>query len=427
MLISKRVLAATFFVVLLTTEWYYIDFLGGKLRVYHFLVPLVLLACAKYIPVIAKTWTAWMIFFFLVWNIFGAFLANDQADALVSAGLLLVNGSIAFATAILLVSNRISLEETIRIATVVACLGVLFGSLQIVTYQLSGLNLGLSDEQAQQVLMGFSSGFRTEANAFAKFLNMVFLLNLPLFLSREMHRRRNLILGILVVGLLTSLTRSVLYGLSVSSIIIYIWYQISRRGGVIGGRVFLVAATAMLLFFIFANYAADFNTYAAHKLDFFFDKNEILDGGSSSFRLSSQSTLWQSFIGSEKTFWVGNGWGQVKFIYRNVEYHAGGGELIVALGYGGIVGGFLYCLYQISALWGVSRRVVRQPEKRKSTAQEGVLFALIGAVIVGQINGALIAPEYWMLLGMAISISVPDKVRRPFVYQRHSSKEILRS
>jgi ABC-type glucose/galactose transport system permease subunit len=161
---------------------------------------------------------------------------------------------------------------------------------------------------------------------------------------------------------------------------------------------------------IFSALAGDFNEYAVHKITTFFDKEEILEGGSSGFRLMSQGHLFDAFIATDKSMFIGNGWGQVYFDYAGEQLQAGGAEFLTALAYGGILSGIFYLIYSFVAI-NVSRKLLKVYPK-DSANYEGMMFAVVGSMITGQINGAMIAPEYWMMYGIAIYFGYKFKTKR---------------
>ncbi|NCC04909.1 MAG: hypothetical protein EOM37_12915 [Proteobacteria bacterium] len=409
--IKKRTPYVFFIILLLTTEFFYIEVFGGSLRIYHLLVPIVVIALYGYLPRVLNTWVFWILSAFLVINGIAASLAAFPDQAMTSVGLLAVNMGIALAVALILVSGRLTLRFLMKTVLGVGIISVLFGVLQIVAYHFAGINLALSESQDLQILAGFAPAFRTEANTFAKFLNAVFLLVLPTLLSSPRWKPSLMIIGILLLGMLISLTRSALYGLSVTLVLVYFWYLLQGKGRPIAPRPFLFLGLGAAALAIFAGMVGGFNEYAAHKLMTFFDSEEILAGGSSGFRLMSQGILWDSFLSSDKTIFFGNGWGQVKFLLGDRVMQAGGAEIIVALAYGGIFGGILYLLYQISAIQAAHRMATRC-FKENAPVYEGVMFALWGLLITGQINGAMIAPEYWMMYGVAIYCGYAAKAHR---------------
>lgn len=409
MRLRKSSLYALFIVILLSTEFYYIEAFGGAMRVYHLLVPLVIISLWKYVPTIAKTGAFWALIGFLSANVLAASLANSPGDSFRRLGLLAANMSIAFAMALILVTGRLKVEQVFRIMLGVAIAGIVFGIVQIAAFKLAGINLGLSESQQIQVAGGFSSGFRTEANSFAKNLNVILLLLLPTLLDSRNWRRSVLITTLILIGMLASLTRSALYGLSVTLMLAYFWYQLSGRGRIFASRPLIVIAIAAIGIFTFTAVVGQFNEYAARKLAMLFDSDEILSGSSSGFRLISQQHLWDAFLTSDKTILFGNGWGEVRFFIGDTEYQAFGAEIIMALCNAGVLGGFFYILYQLVALNAARRATAKAGRTKQSLLAEGVMFAILGVLITGQINGALLAPEYWMLFGLAIYYTLASR------------------
>lgn len=411
MVFRKSSLLSLFVLVLLGTEFLYVDAFGGVLRPYHFLMPLVILFLYRYVPRLLKSSVFWSLIGFFSWNLVAASYSVEPERAFLSVGLLAANMGLAIAVALILVSGLLRIEDIVRLTLGVAIFSVIVGAFQVAALHFGGVNLALSASQELQIIAGFSSGLRTEANTFAKYLNVVFLLLLPTLLSAPNWRRSLAIAGMILVGMLLSLTRSAIYGLSVTLVCVYFWYLAQGRGRLIAPRPMLILGLGAAALTIFVVFVEGFNEYAAHKLMNFFSSEEILAGGSSGFRLMSQGILWDAFLASDKTVLLGNGWGQVRFPYGEGEMQAGGAEIIVALAYGGILGGAFYLLYQVLAI-NAARRLAKSRTVGAVAPYEGVMFALLGLFVTGQINGAMIAPEYWMLYGIAIYLGYANVALR---------------
>lgn len=391
-----------FVVLLLSTEFFYIDLFGGSLRIYHFLSPLVIFFLFGYFPYLTRTSLFWSFSCFFFVNAVAAAFSVFPTDAFMSLGLVAANMSIAFAVALILVSGRLRLEQMVRIILAVTIISILFGVLQVLCFRLAGVCLALSPSQVIQIKAGFSAGLRTEANSFGKNLNVVTLLILPSLLIASNWRRSLLICIVLVTGMLMSFTRSSQYGLIITLVIIYFWHQFIVRFRLITPKAMVLLGVASVGLLIYATIAPYFNEYSAHKIAFYFDPDEIFEGGSSLFRLMSQKILWDAFVINDKTQLIGNGWGQVYFLIGNIEWQAGGAEFITVLSYGGIFSGLFYLMFQVGSMHKVSRMIFSTEYHDCRGMYEGVLFALIGLFVTGQINGALNSPEYWMMYGVAL-------------------------
>ena len=410
-LIKKSNLYALFIVIVLSTEFYQIEVFGGYLRAYQVLSPLVIITLLGQAPLLAKAGVFWAISSFLLCNFIFSFFSSNPTSSLTSLGLLLANASLSFSVALIIVSNKVSLESIINITLKGAIVGVTLGVIQVAFYKLAGLNLGFSEAQEGQIATGCSPGLKTEANTFAKYLNVVFLLSLPRILSINNNQSPTFTLVFISIGLLTSLTRSVIYSLFVCLVIVYFWYQVSGRGKLFSLLPLKIIGVGGVGLTIFSIIVVNFNEYAAHKLKYFFDTQEILHGGAAGYRLMSQGILWDSFIKNENTLLTGKGWGQVGFSYGENELQAGGSELITALAYGGIIAGALYILYFTTAIFGVLKTIKHKSDSEYFQTREGVMFAVTGLFVTGQLNGSMNAPEYWLVFGMAIAICTNYNVK----------------
>ncbi|MBX5481009.1 MAG: hypothetical protein IRZ16_04045 [Myxococcaceae bacterium] len=391
-----------YFIALFGTEFFYIEVLGGSLRIYHLLMPVVVLLLIGYVPRLFESPVFLCLFAFLFANLIAALVADAPLRALTSFGLLVANAGIAVSVGLLLISGKVDLRTVVRLAVVIALISVVWGVFQVAAYHLAGIDLALSPSQELQVQGGFSSGFRTEANAFAKFLNVVFLLAFPTLLASPNRKRSILIIATLAAGMLTSFTRSAIYGLAVTLVLALVWYQLKGRLGKAIPRFVLVVLVVAMSVVTFAHVVDEFNPYAAHKIARFFDPDEILEGESSAYRLMQQGMLWDSFFESDKTFLVGNGWGQIYFEFAGVEYQVGGSDFAMVLAYGGVFGGLCYVLLMLLSVNSARLLARREKDPARIGLYEGAMFALICMAVTGTINSALIAPEFWVTYGIAI-------------------------
>nr|WP_320133692.1 hypothetical protein [uncultured Holophaga sp.] len=393
-----------FIAILLTTEFFYIEILGGHIRIYHLLAPLIIILNIKALPKLLHSGTTIALFIFTVINIVAAAFADSPQEALKSLTLLLLNIAVAFSVGLAIINDKIRLKSILKIFLLIAIIGTFFGIFQIIIYRSIGIAIGLSESQDRQIVDGFASGFRTEANTFAKYLNIVLFLYLPSLLTYPKRRTVLTIFICIVMGILSSFTRSAIYGLIITLALIAIWYKYTGRLKNATPRLLAIIMTAVICVLILLSIASYYSDYIAHKLTFFFDSNEIIEGGSSSLRLVSMAILWKGFTTSIKTIVIGNGWGQIRFLLGDTEIQAGGAEIITALSYGGIFGGLAYLGYIITPITTLHRCLKKEIINNTSRMHEGVLFALLNILITGQINGSLNAPEYWIIFGIAASL-----------------------
>ena len=178
--------------------------------------------------------------------------------------------------------------------------------------------------------------------------------------------------------------------------------MLKSRSEKISKRFVYISVLTIIGFSIFVVYVSNFNAYTLHKIQYFLDTNEILEGSSSKFRLNSQEILIDAFLSNSDTVLFGNGWGQVTYYYGGKLWQAGGGELITTLAYGGFLSGITYIIYIFNSFTAAKKMELLYKGQKESVTYEGIMFAIVGSFITGQINGSLNAPEYWLLIGIAI-------------------------
>lgn len=412
LIIRKSRLCASFFVILLLTEFYYIDLGGGVARIYHFLAAAILIWLSRFAPRLAKSPPFIALVIFWVVNLAAAFMADSPALALTSVASLSANVGIAAATALILVSGRFEAESLKRLIGGVAVISVIWAILQIALFKIFGFSLALSSEQESQISMGLAPAFRTEANTFAKFLVVPFLLYLPDFVRSRHKKNLSILFALLLTGLLLAFTRTAMYGLAVVLVFVFLWYF--SRGYLIRSSKAWLKIGIMVAAGIVAYSAGVFggSEYGLHKLANLFQQDEILEGYSGGFRLMAMDRMWEAFVASEKTIVIGNGWGQIYIQYGDEPFQIFAGDLLTALGYGGVLGGLAY-LWLVGASCLSAKRAAghsASPEMRNFA--EGILFALLGVFTVGQMAGYTVAPEYWMILGVGAYLGTKEAESR---------------
>ena len=415
--IKKKTVYGAFIAFLLTSEFFYIKIGGGTARPYHFVAVFVVAVLYQNIPkLFASRVFLVLVGFFLV-NFISASVSNTPERALLSLISLFCNISISVAIALILLSHRVRVDQLVTIVVAVTLVSIVWALIQILSYKFIGINLALSDEQVSQIRGGFGPGLRTEANTFAKYLNLVFLLLVPNFMGGNringfwIDKYRFLIFAMLLLGMLICLTRSAIYGLAVTLLCIAFYYVSTGREKLFNKRFFKYIISSTLVICLYVFIVDNVNEYAAHKIATLFSVDEILEGESSTFRLYSQLQLYNAFVANGVSVSIGNGWGQVFYSYGDDVWQAGGAEILTALAYGGIFSGFAYVGYMVFSILAFRNMAIKRANDFTARSYEGFMFANIGLFITGQINGSQVAPEDWMLFGVAIFCSTTLRTR----------------
>lgn len=403
--VRRNTFYTLFIVVLLTTEFFYIEIAGGVARIYHFLAVLVVLLLAGSIPSLLRSKVFIAVVFFAAINFLAALLSDEPSAALVSLMSNYANIGIVTAVALILLRGRLSGIEVAHLVLFITILSVLLSIAQMVSYQ-GGLLLALSDEQELQVQLGFGPAFRTEANTFGKYLVLPFLLFLPMIISGQHKRVLQFAYMLILLGILMNFTRTALYGILIAILYAFVWYLFKGGFTKVMTRYFMVGSGTILVLLLITSGLIPISDYARHKIDNFFDKEEILEGGSSAYRIEAMEVVLENTLADEKRLLIGNGWGQTYYDIRGEEVQAGGGDLINVFGYSGILGVTAYLAFHFLAFFAAFKLALRRDRTPQTLLAEGVLFSMVGMFFTGQMSGYLIAPEFYLLLGICVYFSL---------------------
>lgn len=409
LLVLRNRFYAIFLVVLLTTEFYYINIGGGVARPYHFFALLVVMLLSKHIPDLLKSKVFIALLIFVSVNIISIIYSGNSGRAAASFLSLGGNVGVAMATAMILTARRIDLPSFKRIILIVTVFSVAFGLMQIVVFRLVGISMALSPEQETQILIGFGPGFRTEANTFGKYMVIPFLLFLPEYLERQ-RNRIVLIYLVLIIGIFMNFTRSSIYGMCAAFVLIAIWYASRGKLGLLAKRSVKISIVVLAGIVIVFGGFINISDYARYKLENLFNKEEILAGDSSGYRLDMMRLVVDDVMSDNKKLLIGRGWGQTQYYRHGVEVTGGGGDVVTVLGYAGILGVFSYLLFIFISLVTTINLTRKAEDPEVSRFAEGVMFVLFGVLCVGQLAGYLITPEYWLMIGVCIYLSLRLRV-----------------
>lgn len=405
MILRKKVFYNLFFLSLLFTEFYYIEIGSGFARIYHFFSILVLFYLINFSPRLFKSSVfLWLLAFWAI-NLLAALFSDVPMQAIFSLALLTLNINIAIATALILISGKVTILSLKRIVLVVTLISVGWGFLQIIAFRTTGNILALSLEQKSQILQGFGPGFRTEANTFGKYMMVPFLLFLPEYVRSKSNRNMNLIYMAFGVGILMNFTRSSIYSLGVTILFVLGWYVLRNKFDLFIKKWILISAISLVMIAVFASGFVSVSEYALYKLDNLFVQEEIFEGSSSGFRLRAAENTLNYFLSSDKSILIGNGWGQIYMDYAGDPMQSGGGDLLISLGYGGLFSGIAYLMFMLLSLLSAMKIAKSNTNPEVTQFAEGVMFAIFYLFVVGQVVGVIIAPEYWLLVGIALYLS----------------------
>ena len=404
-----------FLILVLSTEFYWIEVGRGYGRIYQFMAVLVVLILIRHVLQLFKSSVFFTLFFFIVINFIAVLFSDNFGQAIESYCLFLANVSIAVATALILLDRKIDLTSFRRIILIVTILNILWGLIQIIAFRILHVNLGLSPQQSYQIEAGFGPAFRTEADIFGKFMVLPFLLFFPEFVHNKRSISVKFVYIIFLIGIMMNFTRTAVFGIGAAFMIITFRYLWTQRSLLFLGKILMLFLAVTFSIVLVLRGVVNISDYGQHKIRNFFNQEELVERGSGSYRLESMRTIIDSALSDNKKMIIGNGWGQTYAHVGRVEIQAGGGDVINVLGYSGLAGVVVYLIYSLCVFFAFRR--ASNFKKNPITAQfaEGAMFAFIGIFFTAQVAGYFNAPEYWMLIGFAIYFSTrsnhPPKIK----------------
>lgn len=403
-----------FVVVLLVGEFFHIQIGDGFARIYHFLAILAVIGMARRIPALLRSRVFITLILFVLVNLCAIAFADAPERAAASFMTVLANVCIAMTTALLLASGRVTVRTFRRLVMGVTLISVGWGLTQIVAFRLGGLTLALSEQQMAQIVSGFGPAFRTEANTFGKSMVLPFMLFLPEYLEYRQIRGIRWVYLTFIVGVLINFTRSAIYGMGLAAPFVFGRYVWRRRMILATRRSIVLAGATALGVSLMLGGALSVSEYAAHKIINLFSRDEILGGGSSSYRLEMADALIEDTFSTQKKVLIGNGWGQTRLEVRGTEVQAGAGDIINVWAFSGVFGALLYVVYMWQALSAAYRRTRKETDPEVVALAEGTTYAVVAVFITAQMAGAIAAPEYWLLIGIAMYLGMKtERLREP--------------
>lgn len=396
-------LPGLFLFVLLATQFIYIEFFGGFLRPYHFLVAVVVCLMA---PGVGRLWGSATFRALVVLNsvsIVSALLSADPVAALVSYGLFALNSGIAVACAVLLSSGRLSRERLLSVVSRVTLLSVVLAVAQFAVFRGTGIPFGYSEEQVSQIVAGFAPSFFNEANAYAKFLVTPFFLFLPQLLRTEIGRRGLTLYSLMVLGFFLNFMRSAMVGIVAGLLFAMLWFYWTRSFSIFAKRVVaLIAVFSVLLAWVLQS-GVSFAEYNLYKIATVLDLDAVQSDESWQFRAAMMEIAVKETIADPFRIVFGNGWGQVYALVGGEMRQVGGADFINVFAYDGVLGVLAYGAMIALAIRAAMRRARRAADQDDRLLAEGVLFALIANTVVGLVSGVILSASFWLLIGLAIS------------------------
>ncbi len=297
--------------LLMTTQFFFIKFLGGYLRPYHILTVVILALVLPFARSLFRSRVVrWVVLLNLA-SIISVLASETPGAAAISYALFALNSGAALAIAALFCSERVLFLKFPAWSMRVTVLICLIATLQAAGFRMTGANFGLSEAQNLQIAAGYAPGLFNEANTFAKYLLTPLFFFLP-YAVRRLGPKAIYAFYIFLIGcLLLNFMRSALAAAVITGAFLAIWYI--RRGGAL--RLFLqgfvIAVGVGLVWVMFLGSGSGLGSYNVYKIHSLLSLDALQSDGSWQFRAAAMEIAIEQTILDPIRILFGNGWGQV--------------------------------------------------------------------------------------------------------------------
>ena len=405
---SKKALFGLFFIVCLLTEFYYIYFMGGTMRPYHLMAPIMFVFLTAFVKQMISSVQFWLFCGFLICNLFSTIMmAQNASDALLSFLLLCASVAVSVVTALILISGIINVVTFKKIVLAVTLISIAWGLIQFMVHVVTGINLALFEQHIRQIDWNMIPAFKTQADTFAKYLSFPLMLFVPELIDRKRASKPVLIFYITALFcIVVSLVRTATYGCIVGILYILYWSRRNKKLGRFMKYILIAAAAISIILFLSLQGIIPVGEYVQQKFSIVFNFNldHLEDDHSGGYRIANiRSIIEESLIDTYTIFW-GKGWGQTYYYSRGEMKHTIAGDFIHAYGYGGLLGFVLYMIYTVNTFRVFRRAATQSADHELAKFGEGMMYATVAMFVTSLFAGYFLAPEYWILIGCSIFI-----------------------
>lgn len=388
----------------------YFDVLGGTFRIYFACSLLIIFILIKWLSNVLCVNNLLILVIFLAYILFTAIFSDYMLGAVKSSLFLILNSLTAFATFTMIYSGVLTELKFAEVLRKLLVISIVFGLFQFVLYRFTGNGIGFSPTTAtQQLSVGQIPGFRTEANTHGKLVAWSIIFSLPPIINGVNRSKYRNLLFLAVITLVISMTRSALYAMLITMLIMTLWY-LWHKGVYSFFKIAPLVLALVLVVWIFSSSGlfGDLN-YSLHKLNnlFLLTADSLKSDGSASYRLSSLKTgieIWgQSF--STKLFGVGYGQTWATLSGMIGETRTGATDIISILAGAGIIGLGLFVLLNLQT-WKLVIKTIQICSDNRRVFAEQILFCSIYGFCIGFFSGSIQNPEFWIAIGCSAAMTL---------------------
>lgn len=383
--------------------------LGGTFRIYFFFSITIIIFLSNYWIDIFKSPIMRAMVVWVAVGVLLSLLCDEPVSSLVSFISTILQMLSGFAIYLLLISGLIDLSKLDKLFTVILFVMFGFGIVQLGIYRVAGIGLGLNPVVAAgQLSAGQIPSLRYEGNALGKLLGWGILFCIPPLINTENpHKKKyKYLLAFLLLFLIISLTRTVLYSLAITTGFAICWYTYRNKGfNFIKTLLFLAFLLVVTILLIQFN-VIQLGDYSLYKLQhMFLGAEEASQDGSAGYRLESMKQGFTIWFSSLKNTLMGVGYARATADLSSVggltDAEVGGCDLISIGVSFGVIGLILYLRILWKTFGAGLKTILKTPNgSMRQIWSERALLAVMYYLVLQSLAGSMLVPEFWMTFGI---------------------------
>lgn len=396
--IRTNIISVLFLISLMTTNFFSIEIFEGHLRIPFILNLFVLFSVGlKNIMRVFKSKIFYLILAYIIWTLLVTlYTTHDLLDSLRIAvlpiSLLLISANVAA----ILLSEKVKLQDAIKITLFVLIFNMILGMLQYIGYFAFGINLlNLNEIQWEQISMHHRmTATFWEGDTLGKYLMAIILLFIPLSLDFLKKHIRNYLYIILFANLMLLLnkTRSAWVGLlsGISLFIISITKISLIKKGVLLSLLIIIAITSIYIVDYFEE-----EGILRQRFKSILTFESIREDPSASYRIETVEDTWRKINSTLNTLLFGYGYIEMGESWRGVS------NIFLHVGLtSGLIGLLFFVLSLSLFMYNILK--YRPPLLEDKLIAQGALLSMFGMIIASLLAPMLIDPIFWMIIGFGI-------------------------
>ena len=393
--------------------------LGGTFRIYFFFSIVIIILLSNYWIEIFRSPIMRAMVVWVAIGVLLSLLCNEPVSSLVSFISTILQMLSGFAIYLLLVSGLIDLSKLDKLFTVILFVMFGFGIVQLGIYTVTGIGIGLNPELvAGQLSIGQIPSLRYESNTLGKLLGWGIVFCIPPLINAKdtQQKKYKYLLAFLLLFLIISLTRTVLYSLAITTGFAICWYVYRNKGFNFFKTLLFLAFLIVVAILLIQFNVIQLGDYSLYKLEhMFLGAEEASQDGSAGFRLESMEQAFDIWFSSGKNILMGVGYARATADLSSVggltEAEVGGCDL-VSIGVSfGVIGLAFYLIIILKSFFTGCIMAVRTPSgSMRHIWSERGLLAVIYYLVLQSLSGSMLVPEFWMTFGI-LAYAAQDQYR----------------